>query len=151
MLSLTVSTGLDESDGDYSDGDLSLREALELSTDPSGDDLIRFDSGLTGATIRLDPLLGQLQVESNVTIEAPGVTIESVVSSGQRVLFVQAGVTASISGVTISRGWLEEGDGAGIYNAGALTLTNALVSGNSFGENNDAGRGIGIFNPAFPI
>ena len=37
-----VSTLLDETDGDFSSGNLSLREALDLAAEQAGDDVIRF-------------------------------------------------------------------------------------------------------------
>ena len=58
-LNLLVDTLVDESDGDYSRGDLSLREAIELANASNYDgvvDTIRFDPALTAggpATILL--------------------------------------------------------------------------------------------------
>ncbi len=47
-----VDTLVDESDGNYSPGDLSLREAIQLSNSTAGAEQINFASGLSG-TINL--------------------------------------------------------------------------------------------------
>ena len=56
---------------------------------------------------------------------------------------VDEGVTASISGLTISGGQAA-GNGGGVYNSGTLTLTGCTVSGNtaSFGSGTSDGGGI---------
>ena len=69
-LNLVVDTLVDESDGDYSRGDLSLREAIVLANKYGGSrsqpdvmDTIRFDPALTAggpATILLT--LGELRI-----------------------------------------------------------------------------------------
>ena len=56
----SVSTAVDENDGDYSPGDLSLREALALAAELPGNDVIEFDSSLVGGAITLDATLGQV-------------------------------------------------------------------------------------------
>ena len=55
-----------------------------------------------------------------------------------RVFQVDRGVTASISGVTMTGG--NAGIGGGLYNEGTTTLTNCTVSGNS------ASHGGGLYN-----
>jgi hypothetical protein len=67
-----VSTAQDESDGDYSAGDLSLREALSLTTTHAGPDQIVFRHELSGQTITLSSSLGQLSVNSQVEIAGRG-------------------------------------------------------------------------------
>lgn len=63
------------------------------------------------------------------TILAPtaGVTIDADAQS--RVFSVGAGVTANFTGLTITGGQLT-GNGAGLYNRGATTLTDCVVAGN---------------------
>ena len=48
-----------------------------------------------------------------------------------RVFQVDGGVTASISGLTITGGNAGNGDGGGLLNYGTTTLTNCTISGNS--------------------
>ena len=50
---LVVDTTADESDGDFSTGDLSLREAIELTNANPGADEIAFAAALAGSTITL--------------------------------------------------------------------------------------------------
>ena len=50
---LIVSTLNDENDGDFSAGDLSLREAIALANETEGEDIISFDQSLDGGTITL--------------------------------------------------------------------------------------------------
>ena len=71
---LVVSTLVDENDGDYSPGDLSLREALAVAAATVGDDVITFDGALTGGTIALEVTLGHLVVDSNVDVQGLGST-----------------------------------------------------------------------------
>jgi hypothetical protein len=65
--SLVVSILDDENDGDVSEGDLSLREAIELAN--SGD-TITFNSSLSGGTITLS--LGELLIDKNLNIDGLG-------------------------------------------------------------------------------
>ena len=79
---------------------------------------------------------GQLELSDTtgtetITGPAAGVTISG---GGQsRVFQVDQGVTASISGVTITGGQAA-GDGGGLYNSGTTTLTDCTVSDNSAGS-----------------
>ena len=61
-------------------------------------------------------------------------------ASGGTVITVNAGVFATIFGVTIQNG--SATDGGGIYNSGTLTATNDTISGNSVAN----GNGGGIYN-----
>ena len=69
---------------------------------------------------------------NNITIQGPGASSVAVSGGGSSSSFsvftVNSGVTASISGLTISNG---NSDGGGVYNTGNLTLTNDTISGNS--------------------
>jgi ELWxxDGT repeat protein/predicted outer membrane repeat protein len=135
--------------GDYSPGDLSLREALALAIGLPGKDVIRFDNQLIGATITLDPTLGQLTVDSYVDIQGfgdPGqLTIRAEGTS--RIFRVEQSVVASIDGLTLRGGRArDEAYGGGIYNAGTLTLTRAVVAGNSVQWDGYGTGGGGIYN-----
>jgi hypothetical protein len=93
-----------------------------------------FDCGgpqtvITGATIRIDNN-AILEGEGNLTVDA---------NDTHLVFSVASGVTAELRGFTVSGG--KAPYGGGIYNSGALTLTNSTVSGNS--AQRDAG---GIYN-----
>ncbi len=128
---IDVTTNVDENDGDYSFGDLSLREALAMAASLPGDDVIRFYHTLADATITLDPGLGELVIDSDVAIiglTAEHLTIDAAGNS--RVFHLNAGNTAAITGLTITGGY-STNDGGGIYNEGILTLDAVTVSGNT--------------------
>jgi len=144
---LIVSTTVDENDGDYGPGDLSLREALTLAAGLPGDDVIEFHDSLIGGTILLDATLGQLVIDSNVDVLGPGadrLTVDAEENS--RVFHVGSGGIASIAGLTITGGWAEDTSGGpaaaggGILNLGTLTLDGAVLTGNY------AGGGGGVCN-----
>ncbi len=79
---------------------------------------------LTGGQLELS----DTAVKVSIVGPAAGVTINGNKSS--RVLLVDPSVTASISGLTITGG-NSAANGGGVYNQGALTLTDCTVSGNS--------------------
>jgi hypothetical protein len=95
--------------------------------------------GVTGAI----NLGSGLTISSNLTITGPGASSVAVKGGGSSsnfsVFTVNSGVTASISGLTISNG--NAPNGGGVYNAGSLTLTNDTLSGNSAKYN-----GGGVYN-----
>jgi hypothetical protein len=101
---------------------------------PAGDTII-FQTGLSG-TITLSASRGELQLSNSLTITGPGANTISVgfvntqFSPHHRVFEIFSGATDTISGLTITGGFLPSG-GGGINNAGALTLISCTVSGNS--------------------
>ena len=151
---LVVTTLQDEADGDFSFGDLSLREAIALAglgigTDTNGDGLadITFDPTLfaSGETIVLS--LGQLEITSDLSIDGDvdgdnraDVTIDGGLLN--RVFDVTAG-TVLLDSLSISGGDAGAGDGGGlrIGTAADVTIRNTTISGNQAG-----GDGGGIFN-----
>ncbi|QEG34847.1 choice-of-anchor Q domain-containing protein [Bythopirellula goksoeyrii] len=84
--SFVVDTLVDESDGDYSPGDFSLREAIELANQIAGANTIEFDPLLTAtagplpATILLT--MGQLEITDSLTINGPGAELLTIDTSG---------------------------------------------------------------------
>jgi hypothetical protein len=139
---LVVNTTDDTATGAEPDGDLSLRDAINLANALSGAETITFDSTVF-ATPQTITLAGrQLELTDTTgteTIAGPAAAL--TVSGGglSRVFQVDGPVTASISGLTITGG-MTGGDGGGLYNLGMATLTNCIVTGNS------AGTGGGIAN-----
>ena len=112
-------------------GELSLRQAVNLANALGGTEAITFDPTVFGTprTITLDGT--QLELESGTeTITGPGANLLSVSGNkASRVFHVDAHVTASISGLTITDG--NGGEyGGGLLNEGTLTLSNCTVSGN---------------------
>jgi predicted outer membrane repeat protein len=146
-----VTTPLDEFDGGTAanpagaDGQMSLREAISAAN--SGDQ-VTFDQSLSGSTIALDPNQGELFI--NKTLDIVGLGAANLAVSGQnsnRVFEIAAGVTDSISGLTIENGKAGSSfavngafEGGGILNEGTLTVSGCILSGSS------ADRGGGIYN-----
>jgi predicted outer membrane repeat protein len=80
-----------------------------------------------------------LDGEGNLTIAA---------GRENRVLSLPRGATATLDGITISRGHVVDGNGGGIAMSGTLTLNNSTITGNT-AENAPGhlrGRGGGIYN-----
>ena len=63
---LVVSTLEDENDGDFSQGDLSLREAIALANEQEGEDTITFDDSLNGGTITFNQSQPELNRRINI-------------------------------------------------------------------------------------
>jgi hypothetical protein len=112
---------------------------------------------LVGAEGDDDNLSGDLDIKSNVTLVGAGAatTILTILpgkpQSGvnDRVVHVFTAATVTIDGVTITGGILESATGgAGIRNAGNLTLRNCVVHSN--GMNKVSNDGGGIYNEAPP-
>jgi Dockerin type I domain len=154
-LNLLVDTLADELDGDYSRGDLSLREALALSYAPRRSnvpDTIRFDPALAGGTIMLT--MGELQILDHVaiiglgadqlTIDASGLdaTPGKFDGRGKRIFNILgnqgAPLNVSMSGLTLTGG--DSGpQGGAIATSGAhLTLETMEIRGNASRENGGA-------------
>ncbi|PYR55311.1 MAG: hypothetical protein DMF85_19880, partial [Acidobacteria bacterium] len=116
-----------------------------------------------GSTITFDPALvgpitltsGELSIAKNVTISGPGASTLTITRDGGaglfRIFHVNPGVTATISGLSITNGLLGTTPfqfltdvGAGIFNErGTLTIQDAVVSGNTAERG-----GSGIYNSA---
>ncbi|QEH34974.1 putative outer membrane protein pmp20 precursor [Aquisphaera giovannonii] len=132
--SFVVNTTAD--DFDFYSGTTSLREAIAGA------------NALPGQTITFDPTVfaggqtitltrGQLELSGASGTEAitgpdGGVTVDA--HGASRVFQVDGGVTATISGMTITGGSAQNGGGLANY-GGNLTLTSCTVSGNSAGNN----------------
>ncbi|HTS18717.1 MAG TPA: choice-of-anchor Q domain-containing protein [Verrucomicrobiae bacterium] len=149
VLSLAVSNTNDSGPG-------SLRQAI-LYANAFGGGTIAF-SNVTGVITLTS---GELIISNTITIAGPGATDLAVSGSASSTVFsVAAGVTASISGLTIQDGEANGGTGGGnpvpgggVYNAGTLTLTGCIVSNNvtSTGtfaseDGGPGGDGAGIYN-----
>jgi hypothetical protein len=132
-------------------GNCTLRDAISAAL-PG--DTITFASGLTG-TITLTASRGSLTLDKNLTIQGPGRDLLFISggcttcgpggarSNGVRVFTVNGGVTATIGGVTITKGRATDG-GGGIKNDynGTLTVADSTITGNATGDGDgNGGRG----------
>ena len=154
-LSLIVDTNQDENDGNYSAGDLSLREAIGLANGSIGTNTITFAPSLfTGGPASIVLRLGELGITESVTINGPGQTQLSINANQlSRVLNVIGGgqINVTLSGLTLTGGRTtasnassntHSGGGIRFDSTGTLTLTNSTLSGNSTTGNSAQGGGI---------
>ncbi len=129
---LTVNTLADENDGSCSDGDCSLRDAIQVA---DVGDTINFS---VSGTIVLN--LGPLFIDKNLTINGPGpdsLTVDG--NHASQIFRVTAGSTAFI-GLTIANGFATGviNSGGGMYNSGTTLLMNVTFSG-SFAQHGGGG------------
>jgi len=128
---LMVDTAMDVVDPN--DNRLSLRESLIQAELQPGPDVIRFDSSLDGAVIRLDRSIGELEVTSDLTIEGLGgdrlvVYADAYGQQPCRVFSIQPGLNVNLVGLTLSGGYIN-GDGGGIYSrADYLRLDDVIIN-----------------------
>ncbi|MEX0643070.1 MAG: Ig-like domain-containing protein, partial [Pirellulales bacterium] len=154
---LVVDILADENDGDYSPGDLSLREAIGLANGNVGfADTITFASGLNGGTILL--VRGELGITEELTINATsltsGITIDASGNDptpgtnddlGSRIFNINDGDEAvdnraTLIGLTLTGGDAD-GFGGAIASVESLTLRNSVITGNAA----DTAGGIGLY------
>src|SRR6516225_4444722 len=134
LSTFTVNSTGDTGSGSGLVGD--LRYCITQANSAGGNETITFDKTVfkTPQTINLDPTLGQLELSDTTGTEAivgpgKGVTVDA--GGGSRVFQIDGGVTASMSGLTITGG-KTTGNGGGLFNDGGnVSLTNCTVSGNS--------------------
>src|SRR5262245_53570360 len=107
-------------------GDGSLRAAVAAANAHAGADTIEFRPGLTG-TIALTG--GELAITDGLTVEGPGADRLTVSGGGtSRVFDIGGGAAVTLAGLTVADGLA--GQGGGIDNAGVLTLSHCVLSGN---------------------
>lgn len=162
-MNLVVDTLVDESDGDFSPGDLSLREAIELANaNPVPDTISFFPFTPTGASQRKVLLTeGELVIRDDLTISGAGLNRITIDASGNdptpgqddgegsRVFRVddldsEHEIEVTLSELTITGGDVS-GVGGGILSHEKLTLESVVVDSNSATV---AGGGLGLFHDA---
>lgn len=116
----------------------SLRAAIAASA-PGG----TIDFSVTGTITLLSPLV----IDKDLTISGPGAASLSVSGNNAVVVFMTTyNTNVAISGLTVSGGFNAHpgGWGGGIVNAGAMTVSNCVITGNTIPAG--GGPGGGIFN-----
>jgi predicted outer membrane repeat protein len=100
-----------------------------ISSAPAGSTIV-FDNSLAGKTITLTS--AGLTISKNLTIVGPGPGSLTISGNNKFRVFTISGsrTTVTISGLTIANGYVKLLFGAGINNAGKLTLDNCVVSNN---------------------
>ncbi|TVS14618.1 MAG: choice-of-anchor C family protein, partial [Planctomycetaceae bacterium] len=132
-------------DNTLEDGVITLREAIaaancgcQVGDAPPGGEFneIRFDPSLAGGTIRLARASSPFMVAANITIVGLGkdqLTIDGDVNEdgtgNSRLFDVNAGVTLTVSDITLTNGYASEGtSGGAIYTHGTLVLNDCVLS-----------------------
>ncbi len=137
-----VDTLRDELDGDYGEGDFSLREAIELGNTTPGPATIVFSPELAGGTVALS--LGQLAITDSMTILGRGA--DQLTVSGEtaaRIFDIDDGHTGTVIDVVISG--LTLAGGSAVGNGGAIRSTeNLTVTGVEIIESQATAEGGGI-------
>ncbi len=137
-----VTTPTDELD--FSNSDVSLREAIVVANGSAGADEITFD--LVPSTITLS--MGELKISSSLTVTGLGQDLLTIDANQQsRVLDISSGnfdVTLRDIGLTGGRttGINEQGGGIRSFSSGTLTLYDSEISGNSTDGDNASGGGV---------
>jgi CSLREA domain-containing protein len=119
---LIVNTLTDENDGSCSDGDCSLRDAIQVAT--AGDTITFSVSGTIVLT------LGELTVDKDLTIIGPGPDNLTVSGNNNSRVFIVTGGSTTFSGLTIADGY-DNFFGGGMFNLGTSMLMDVTFSGNS--------------------
>jgi CSLREA domain-containing protein len=129
---IVVDTLVDESDGDYRKGDVSLREAIELANARPGAETIVFAGAALSGNRTISLSKGELLATDSLTIAGPAtgnvITIDGLNQS--RVINFDSFGDLALSRLTLTRGRVStenpENDGlATVGNGGALRSTSA--------------------------
>src|SRR5262249_54026238 len=120
----------------------SLPAAISAATATPGHDVIRFANGLQG-TINL---ASQLSITDSLTINGSGAGRITVSGAGAtRVLSISSSANVTLTDLTIANGLAVQG--AGIDNAGRLTMSGCVLATNqAVGGPDVSALGGGIFN-----
>ena len=146
--SFVVNTTADEFG--FFTGTTSLREAIAGANLVPGQ-TITFAPTVFGSAATITLTLGELELSDatgTVAIMGPAAGVTVNAGGASRVFQIDSGVTASISGMTITGGSAYSGGGLA-NDGGNLTLTDCTVSGNTSGSPGfypSSGGGAGLYN-----
>ncbi|MEO1527261.1 MAG: FG-GAP-like repeat-containing protein [Planctomycetota bacterium] len=127
--SIVVDSAADGDDGDFSPGNLTLREAVRLANEIDGADTISFAEDLAGQTIVLTQ--GELAIRDSVTIIGLGADQLTISGDNQFRVFADLGSGSrviAISDLTIADGFGNAG--AYLSLGGDTTFRRVVMSGN---------------------
>ncbi|MEL6106616.1 MAG: FG-GAP-like repeat-containing protein, partial [Planctomycetota bacterium] len=120
--SIVVDSAADGDDGDFSPGNLTLREAVRLANEIDGADTISFAEELAGQTITLTE--GVIDLESSITITGLGADQLTISGDNQFRVFEGTGQT-TITDLTIA-----DGQAGAFFSNGDTTLRRVVMTGN---------------------
>ena len=130
MARYVVTASEDTSDGDLSTGDLSLREALELSNATTARDTVGFAPDVQQIVLgsALPTITGDLVLRGGGTV-----TIDAAAEPGvdqRRVLDIQGADAVTVDGLRLTGGYLtgDTGDVAGLARDSAPPMSLACTS-----------------------
>ena len=146
---LVVDTTVDEDDGDFSAGDLSLREAVALANSTPVD-TIMFDATVFSTPQTIFLSLGEIVIAEAVTVDGPGSQLVTIDAQQQSRIFNIVVTTGdfTLAGLTLTGG-RTTGDGSSFsggavrsLTTGNLTIDQSTVSGNSTADALSPGGGV---------
>ena len=140
-IDFVVDTTVDESDGDFSAGDFSLREAVELANASEGKDRITFAAGADGA---IDLNSGPILISDEVDIVGNGFSSTIIdAQPNQRTFDISGSGSVLLESLTVQNGQPDASggppNGGNIRTTAPLTIRNVIVSGGA------ASQGAGIY------
>ena len=156
--SMRVDTLSGTADGLFSPGQVSLSDAIEWANSLPGHDTISLSDGFVeelrqAGEEAVITLTETLHITDDLTIYGPGADLLSISGGEERRVFeIASGVTVVITDVAVVEGYTfttgAEGGGAGILNAGDLTLRRVVMADNFADGNSGDGHGGAIMNRA---
>ena len=146
-----VSTDTDIADGNFGPGELSLREAIDITNAQPGSDTITFEPSVNTITLQ-----GELVINDSVTITGTGADQLSISGNNGPFRVLRTENFTSLINVEIADLTIRDGGdgianiiGAGILNRENLTLQNVTVTDNDTGGTGGGGidhQGVGVLN-----
>ena len=146
VSSLIVSTAVDEDDGDFSAGDLSLREAIILANANLGPDTITFSPNLNGTPILLE--MGEIQIADETRFTGNGAARTIVDAQHASRVFKILGDETDVvlDSLTLQNGRtagnIAKGGAVRLDGFGTLLVTASRITGSSTAGTNAEGGAI---------
>ncbi|WP_187781891.1 choice-of-anchor Q domain-containing protein [Gimesia chilikensis] len=128
-----VDSATDTDDGDYTAGNLSLREAIKLANESAAADLITFDASLFDQTLMI---YNELVISDDVTIFGHGAEHLTLSGDGTRRLFriddgdAENSISVELSGFTLTNGFAHYTSGGAIHSLETLSVSDVTFVDN---------------------
>jgi hypothetical protein len=158
---LFVDTLADELDGDYSSGDFSLREAVEIANlNPDADEISFAPSLTAGGPAAILLTMSELQITDSVKLNGPGSELLTIDAQSKSRIFNISATAGdfTITGLTITGGQTTGANTAGMettysgggirsLTTGQLTIGECTITDNRTAGNGAAGGGVFALGP----